>query len=282
MRGASCHPPKLVDLDLDRGSASPRPSRLRPSRAVPSMSGRRSARPAMTARSMGHQTTLWLHSRHAGAYASLATPEARAIAAISGVPIEPQKSPLCLGCHATAAEAEGWERDETFSIRDGVQCEKCHGPGSEHVDSWSAPNDPKSGPKVRLASPIGTDCMKCHKEKPSHTRSLAQAAASAGPADRAVPACPGPARAGPSNPQGLEARGERPSRAPDRCPSDGKVHRVARLRRVSRCARERAFSSAAGEARSMRRPTRHWAPPRPVRSPRRWASRATRRPARPA
>src|SRR5208337_615092 len=99
---------------------------------------------------MGHQTTLWLYSRHANAYASLATPEARAIAAISGVPIEPQRSPLCLGCHATAAEAEGWERDETFSIRDGVQCEKCHGPGSEHVDSWSAPNDPKSGPKCRL------------------------------------------------------------------------------------------------------------------------------------
>ena len=87
---------------------------------------------------MGHQTTLWLGSRHAQAYASLATPEARAIAAISGVPIEPQKSPLCLGCHATAVEAEGWERDETFSTRDGVQCEKCHGAGSEHVDSWLA------------------------------------------------------------------------------------------------------------------------------------------------
>ncbi len=99
---------------------------------------------------MGHQTTLWLYSRHANAYASLPTPEARAIAAISGVPIEPHRSPLCLGCHATAAEAEGWEKDETFSIRDGVQCEKCHGPGSEHVDSWSAPNDPKSGPKCRL------------------------------------------------------------------------------------------------------------------------------------
>ena len=69
------------------------------------------------------------------------------------MPIEPQKSPLCLGCHATGAEAEAWETDETFSIRDGVQCEKCHGPGSEHADSWLRRNDPKSGPKVRLASP---------------------------------------------------------------------------------------------------------------------------------
>ncbi len=124
---------------------------------------------------MGHQTALWLSTRHARAYVSLATPEARAIAAISGVPIEPQKSPLCLGCHATGSDAEGWERDETFSIRDGVQCEKCHGPGSEHVDSWSAANEPKADNKIRLTSPVGSDCMKCHKDKPSHTRSLAQA-----------------------------------------------------------------------------------------------------------
>ncbi len=124
---------------------------------------------------MGHQTTLWLGSRHAQAYASLETPEARAIAAISGVPIEPQKSPLCLGCHATAVQAESWERDETFSTRDGVQCEKCHGAGSEHVDSWLAGNERKNEPKIRLTNPVGADCMKCHKEKPSHTRSLGQA-----------------------------------------------------------------------------------------------------------
>ena len=40
---------------------------------------------------------------------------------------------LCLGCHATAAEAEPWERDPTFAIEDGMQCEKCHGPGSEYA-----------------------------------------------------------------------------------------------------------------------------------------------------
>ena len=72
---------------------------------------------------MGHQTTRWLETKHARAYAGLAAPEARAIAAISGVPIEPQKSPLCLGCHATGAEAEATDMDDTFSIRDGVQCE---------------------------------------------------------------------------------------------------------------------------------------------------------------
>ena len=170
-----------------------------PSPAARSTSGPRSARPAMTAPNMGHQTTRWLESKHARAYASLAAPEARAIAAISGVPIEPQKSPLCLGCHATGAEAEATEMDDTFSIRDGVQCEKCHGPGSEHADSWLAGNDPRSGPRVRLASPLGADCMNCHKDKPSHTRMLRAAAAPAEPGDHAVPARRGPARAGSSH-----------------------------------------------------------------------------------
>ncbi len=141
---------------------------------------------------MGHQTTIWQHSRHARAYASLAAPQAHAIAAISGVPVEPQKSPLCLGCHATAADAENWEKDETFSIRNGVQCEKCHGPGSEHAESWTAGGALRAESPVHMTSPSGADCMKCHKEKPSHTRSLARASAAparpaAHPATPAVP-----------------------------------------------------------------------------------------------
>ncbi|WP_165230019.1 multiheme c-type cytochrome [Aquisphaera insulae] len=122
--------------------------------------------------SMGHQTTLWMGTQHARAYASLAMPVARDIASISGVPVEPQKSRLCLGCHATGAEAESWETDETFSIRDGVQCEKCHGPGSEHVDSM-APGKPKDL-RIALTNPLPADCMNCHKDKPSHTRMLPQ------------------------------------------------------------------------------------------------------------
>ena len=44
------------------------------------------------------------------AYASLATPEAKADRRLSGIPEEPQKAPICLGCHATAAEAETGRR----------------------------------------------------------------------------------------------------------------------------------------------------------------------------
>ena len=119
----------------------------------------------------GHQTSKWLQTGHARAYASLAAPEARAIARISGVPIEPQKSPLCLGCHATGADAEDWEKDDTFTMREGVQCEKCHGAGSEHVSFHSQANPP-STLRPRLESPSSADCMKCHKDKPSHSNIL--------------------------------------------------------------------------------------------------------------
>ena len=74
-----------------------------------------------------------------------------------------------LPCHGS--QRGSWEKDDTFSIRDGVQCEKCHGPGSEHVRLVACRQRANAGPKVRLPSPLGADCMKCHKDKPSHTRS---------------------------------------------------------------------------------------------------------------
>ena len=71
---------------------------------------------------MGHQFSRWLESKHATAYAVLAKPESKKIAELSGIPQEPQESPMCLGCHATGAHVEAWEKDETFFTEDGVQC----------------------------------------------------------------------------------------------------------------------------------------------------------------
>ena len=76
----------------------------------------------------------WLLSKHSRAYAVLAQPESKQIAELSGIPLEPQRSTMCLGCHATGTFAEAAEKDDTFFAEDGVQCEMCHGPGSEHVE----------------------------------------------------------------------------------------------------------------------------------------------------
>lgn len=118
-------------------------------------------------RGMGYQQCKWALSKHARAYAVLAEPEAQQIARLSGIPQEPQESPMCLGCHATAAHAEDWERDETFHIEDGVQCERCHGPGSEYIDEDVMVNR-QAAEAAGLIMPTREDCLGCHNEKGSH------------------------------------------------------------------------------------------------------------------
>ncbi|MCD6339495.1 MAG: beta-propeller fold lactonase family protein [Verrucomicrobia bacterium] len=120
---------------------------------------------------MGHQFSLWRLSAHARAYAALAKPEAKRIALLSGVPEEPQKSRLCLGCHATAADTEEWERDDGFRIQDGLQCEACHGPGSEYATA-KVMRDPKLAMANGLRMPEKDDCMMCHRTKGSHEATL--------------------------------------------------------------------------------------------------------------
>ncbi len=124
---------------------------------------------------MGHQHSRWLLSGHARAHASLAKEEARKIADLSGIPLEPRKSAICLGCHATGGEAEAWEKDETFRVEDGVQCEMCHGPGSEYMDR-AIMVDPKAARKAGLRMPTRHDCMGCHHIKGSHVAILRQPA----------------------------------------------------------------------------------------------------------
>lgn len=116
---------------------------------------------------MGNQFSTWLHSKHASAYASLAAPEARQIARWSGITTEPQESVYCLGCHSTAAEAEPWELDYTFFSKGGVQCEKCHGAGSEYADAAIMTNR-AAAMRAGLHIPTKEECLNCHIEKGSH------------------------------------------------------------------------------------------------------------------
>ncbi len=118
-----------------------------------------------------HQYSQWLMSPHAQAYASLWTSEAKEIAVLSGIPDEPQESLICLGCHATAWDTEAWERDPTFVLEDGVQCERCHGPGSEY-SAAEIMMDSEKAMRYGLRYPAPDECTKCHGEKGSHVAVL--------------------------------------------------------------------------------------------------------------
>ena len=120
---------------------------------------------------MGNQYSKWLHSKHSQAYAVLARPDSFEIAKLSGLRTVPQESAICLGCHGTAWHAEDWQKDDTFHIEEGVQCEGCHGPGSEYA-SADVMKDRKAAMMAGLQMPDRDSCLSCHIEKGSHVAVL--------------------------------------------------------------------------------------------------------------
>ncbi|MCU0280143.1 MAG: beta-propeller fold lactonase family protein [Candidatus Nanopelagicales bacterium] len=122
----------------------------------------------------GRQFSKWRLSAHAKAYASLALPEAREITRLSGLTEEPHQSRMCLGCHATGAEAEEWEKDPGFHLEDGLQCEACHGAGSEYAPEDIMKNR-EQAMMHGLKMPTKEDCLGCHRAKGSHDAVLKKA-----------------------------------------------------------------------------------------------------------
>ncbi|MBN2129449.1 MAG: hypothetical protein JW741_08125 [Sedimentisphaerales bacterium] len=120
---------------------------------------------------MGYQFALWLNSRHSQAYAALAQPAAKEIAQLSGIREEPQEAFTCLGCHSSGAQAEEWQKDETFRLEDGVQCESCHGPGSEYM-AMDVMRDRAAAMQAGLRMPNEEACMRCHLVKGTHVAVL--------------------------------------------------------------------------------------------------------------
>jgi YVTN family beta-propeller protein len=133
--------------------------------------GARACGACHTGKDMGNAYGKWLHSKHSRAYATLALPESKEIAAISGLRQPPQEAPICLGCHATAYNSEPWEKDENFRTEDGVQCEACHGPGSEYM-AESVMRNKEEAMKAGLRFPDERFCLGCHIEKGSHVAVL--------------------------------------------------------------------------------------------------------------
>ena len=80
----------------------------------------------------GNAFGIWKKSKHAGAFKTLASAEAKANAKKLGVTTDPQKSLECLICHVPGADLPASRFAASFEQADGVQCENCHGPGSKY------------------------------------------------------------------------------------------------------------------------------------------------------
>lgn len=80
----------------------------------------------------GSQFPIWQASKHSQAYQTLKSAAADEIAKSKGFTTAAAETPECLKCHVLGKELNPAQFEETFSIENGVQCETCHGPGSEY------------------------------------------------------------------------------------------------------------------------------------------------------
>lgn len=80
----------------------------------------------------GSQYAIWKDSKHSQAFKSLQTPFADSIANARGFSTAAAETPACVVCHVLGREMMPEDITDSFDKTEGVQCESCHGPGSEY------------------------------------------------------------------------------------------------------------------------------------------------------
>jgi RecJ-like exonuclease len=116
---------------------------------------------------IGAQFKIWEASKHAQAFTDLASDTAKAVAKARGID-DPQKAPQCLKCHETGYGQPASAFETSFDPTEGVQCESCHGAGSDYW-KMSTMKDIHSkkidGAQVGLIIPTEETCTKCHNQE---------------------------------------------------------------------------------------------------------------------
>lgn len=114
----------------------------------------------------GKQLDIWQKSKHAEAYKTLTTAKANEIAKAKGLTKPAAESAECLQCHATT---ETKLVEKGFDMKDGVQCETCHGPGSAYKTITIMKDKAKAVAagmtEYKDDAAIEQQCKTCHNEK---------------------------------------------------------------------------------------------------------------------
>jgi YVTN family beta-propeller protein len=110
----------------------------------------------------------WLGTKHARTWVMLGMADkAGKVATGFKMTEQPQQSAVCLECHGTAAGVPASYRADTFHVEEGVQCERCHGPGEKYATE-EVMKDREKAMSLGLILPTRDVCMGCHAPKPSH------------------------------------------------------------------------------------------------------------------
>lgn len=111
----------------------------------------------------GKQLEIWENSLHAQAYKTLQTEKADKIAKEKGFKTKASETPECLKCHASGYNVDASLLGSKFKVEDGVQCETCHGPGSDYKSMKIMKNKDeavKNG--LKLYEKPEELCITCH------------------------------------------------------------------------------------------------------------------------
>lgn len=80
----------------------------------------------------GKQLSIWQESQHSQAFLTLQTEKADQVAKEKGFETKAAETEECLKCHAVGYNVDASLLGKKFKVEDGVQCEACHGPGSDY------------------------------------------------------------------------------------------------------------------------------------------------------
>jgi hypothetical protein len=115
----------------------------------------------------GEQYTKWAASKHAHAFETLGTEEAKKVGATKGV-TDPQKDPKCLKCHVTGYGSPAEMLTDKYNAQQGVSCESCHGAGGDYWN-MAVMKDHAKAVGAGLVMPNEATCTQCHNpENPTH------------------------------------------------------------------------------------------------------------------
>lgn len=111
----------------------------------------------------GNQYGKWKEMKHSKVFETLASEEAKAVAAKLGID-NPQTSGACLKCHSTAYYFTEELKSEAVALEDGVSCESCHGPGADYKKK-SVMESHDDAVANGMVADAKTRCILCHNDQ---------------------------------------------------------------------------------------------------------------------
>lgn len=116
---------------------------------------------------IGNQYGEWEKGEHAKAFETLKGKKAAELATKKGVAGPPNEAKECLKCHVTAyGKPASAFKKKPLKVTDGVQCESCHGPGSDYKGKKNMSDHDKA--VARGLWEPGKDekiCLNCHNDE---------------------------------------------------------------------------------------------------------------------